>query len=372
MGGLNRGGAETWLLNIAKNIDRERFQIDILVDSEKAEAYTQDFQELGCRVLPCLGYRRPYQYFSNFKTIYAEHGPYDILHSHVHYYTGVVLTIGHHLKIPVRIAHVHPAEDLKPPTWKRAIYRNLMFALLRRSATHLLTPSQTSLDAAIAQTRCQMPCRRIIYNGIDLTAFARNCNRDEVRCRLGLPTGIPLVTYVARFAAHKNHRQILRIAERLNAGGAVAHFAFAGSHGSELSRIREATSQRRDISMLVGLEDITELLMASDVFVFPSLEEGFGIVALEAQAAGLPVIASNLPAIREACAPSHRTVMFEPDDDDAFLFQLKRVLESRALHGRLADDGRQWVKSFSVEASLSSLLDVYESAVHESRKSPAF
>jgi glycosyltransferase involved in cell wall biosynthesis len=365
IGGLNRGGAETWLLNMVNRIDRERFQMDVLVDADSQDAYTPDFIKAGCRILRCAGYQQPWQYFTNLKRLYAENGPYDILHSHVHYYSGVVLAIGHWLNIPVRIAHVHPAVDLKPPSWKRTIYRELMFASLRRSATHLLTPSQTSLDAAIAQGRYKMPCRRIIYNGIDLAAYDKRVDRNDVRRRLGLPLAVPLISYVARFCRHKNHRQVLRVAERLNSGGKLAHFVIAGSHGEELEHLKQSCSQRTDVSMLIGLDDITELLMASDVFVFPSLEEGFGIVALEAQAAGLPVIASDLDAIREACAPSHQNLMFQPNNDDACSSQLKRVLESPELRNSLSSDGREWVRNFSVEASLSSLVEVYNSALAE-------
>jgi glycosyltransferase involved in cell wall biosynthesis len=363
IGGLNRGGAETWLLNMVKRIDHSKFQMDVLVDSADPYAYTPEFLAAGCRILPCIGYRNPWQYYRNLKRLYAEYGPYDIIHSHVHYYSGVVLTIGRRLGIPVRIVHSHPEVDLKPPSWTRTIYRDLMFALLRRSATHLVAPSKTSLDAAIAQTGYRMPWRKILYNGVDLGAFDRPLDQVCVRERLGLPLDIPLVTYVARFAPHKNHRQILRVSERLNARTKIAHFVFAGSHGAELESVSKASASRADLTVLLGLKDITELLAASDVFVFPSLEEGFGIVALEAQAAGLPVIASDLATIREACAPSQRTLMFEPGNDDAFLFQLTRVLESSALRERVASEGRQWVKAFSIDASLASLTEMYEAAV---------
>jgi len=267
------------------------------------------------------------------------------------------------MNIPVRIAHMHPAVDLKPSSWKRTIYRELMFASLRRNTTHLLAPSQTSLHAAIKQVRYSTLPGKIVYNGIDLAAYEKQVDRDEVRRRLGLPLDVPLITYVARFCGHKNHEQLLRVAGRLNSGGTVAHFAFAGSHGEQLEPLKERCSLRADISMLIGLEDITDLLMASDVFVFPSLEEGFGIVALEAQAAGLPVIASAFETIREACAPSHRELMFAPNNDEACLSQLRRILESTGLRERLSMDGRRWVKGFSVEASLSSLVEVYESAL---------
>jgi glycosyltransferase involved in cell wall biosynthesis len=232
---------------MAKRIDRQRFQMDVLVESEEPYAYTQDFLDAGCKILPCLDYRQPWKYFQNFKALYARYGPYDILHSHVHYYSGVVLSIGRRLKIPTRIVHVHPAVDLKPPSWKRTIYREAMFALLRHSATHLLTPSQTSLDAAIAQTGYQMACRKIVYNGIDLWPFDRTVDRYHVRASLGLPVDVPLIAYVARFVPHKNHDQILRVASRLNASGKRAHFVFAGSHGSELERLRQLSTARNDV-----------------------------------------------------------------------------------------------------------------------------
>ncbi len=226
--------------------------MDVLVDSLEPYPYTRDFLKAGCRILPCLGYQRPWQYFENFRRLYAENGPYEILHSHVHYFSGVVLTIGQWLKIPASNRALHPAEDLKPSSWKRTIYRELhMFALLRRSATHLLTPSQTSLDdAAIAQAAYKTPCRKIIYNGIDLGSFQGKVDRNEARRRFGFanePSPQARLCGPVR-AAQKSSAGSRAVAERLNAGGAVAHFVLAGTHGSELTSLEEAVSQRRDVS----------------------------------------------------------------------------------------------------------------------------
>jgi glycosyltransferase involved in cell wall biosynthesis len=301
-------------------------------------------------------------YARNFRRLYARYGPWDIVHSHVHYYSGVVLTLAAWLGVETRILHVHPPVDLKPPSLQRSLYRAAMFALLRRNATHLLACSRTSLDAAIADVGYDMPCRTIVYNGIDTSLFEKRIDRRAVRQSLGLPVGVPLICYVARFVPHKNHRQILRVASRLNEGGIRAHFVFAGSHGSELESVSAAAKARPDISLALGVEDVTGLLLASDAFVFPSLEEGFGIVALEAQAAGLPVIATNLATIKEACAPSHHDLMFPPDDDEGLLAQLRRILDDAPLRHRLGADGRAWVQRFSVESSLASLVRIYESA----------
>ena len=80
IGSLNRGGAETWLLNMVTRIDRQRFQMDVLVDTDGHDAYTSEFIKVGCRILPCGDYQQPWRYFTNLKQLYAENGPYDILH----------------------------------------------------------------------------------------------------------------------------------------------------------------------------------------------------------------------------------------------------------------------------------------------------
>ena len=124
---------------------------------------------------------------------------------------------------------------------------------------------------------------------------------------------------------------------------------------------------REDVSMIVGLPDVSRLLMASDVFVFPSLEEGFGVVALEAAAAGLPVVATSLPTIREAVGPSCQELMFEPNDYRTAAKHVLRVLANAGLRKRLAADGREWAARFSVERSVEELVSVYERCLAASR-----
>ncbi len=175
------------------------------------------------------------------------------------------------------------------------------------------------------------------------------------------------MTYVARFFPHKNHRQVLRIADRLAATGGQPHFALVGSHGPLQEHISAEVARRGNVSIFTEMGDTTDLLLASDVFIFPSLEEGFGIVALEAAAAGLPVVAAGWDSIREACAPSHRALMFEPDNDVEAIARLELLLSDPVLRQNLARDGRDWVKNFSVEASLRTLLDFYDSALRPPR-----
>jgi hypothetical protein len=85
---MNRGGVETWLLHVLRHINRARFQMDFLVHSAKPCAYDEEIRALGCRVIPCTKPSRAWSYPGNFLRALATHGPYDVVHSHVHAFSG--------------------------------------------------------------------------------------------------------------------------------------------------------------------------------------------------------------------------------------------------------------------------------------------
>ena len=360
VGGLNRGGVETWALNTVKHIDRDRYRIDFLVDSTQNYPYNEELRSLGCSVLPCQNYRNVPAYWVNLKAIYKEHGPYDIVHSHVHYFTGVILSMTAALGIPHRIAHVHPAVDLKPDSFGRRIYRAAMMRAISRNATAVLACSDTSLHAFVNRCRPKTRLRQVLHNGVDLSAYTRNADRASIRSSLGLPHDKLLVTYVARFVPHKNHAQLLRIAERFAKTHPAVHFVMIGSHGSLLDEVTAACRRMSNVSLLTDLPDVSDALLSSDIFLFPSLEEGFGVVALEAAAAGLPVVATDLPTIREALAPSHRELMFPPNNDDRAVESLLRVVLNPDVRLATAREGLAWVQRFSMTESVATLTAFYD------------
>jgi len=364
---LNYGGIETWLLQIARLLDRSRYQIDILVESDQRHDYTDDFVAAGCRVLPCFGAPNPWTYANNFSSVYRQFGPYDIVHSHAHYFSSLVLALAKDVGVPVRIFHAHPVGDLKTPSIWRTAYRRVALSMIRRNATHVLACSKTTLGAFRKATRLSIPCA-VQYNSVDFGRFQSKIDRASARQRLGLPMNGSVIAYVARFVHHKNHKQVFRIADSFQSMGRPVHFALVGSHGPLLDFAKAEAARRRNVSVLTSIGDVAEVLQASDAFFFPSLEEGFGIVALEAAAAGLPTIAAGWDSIREACAPSHRELMFQPDNDEEAIARLERVLNDPLLQESLGRDGREWAQKFSVEASLRTLMQFYDGATSREMK----
>lgn len=365
IGAMNRAGIETWLMRILRSIDRERFHMDFLVHTDEPGAYDDEIRSLGSKIIPCLNASRPWSYTKNFRQIINEHGPYDIVHSQQYLFSGLVLRLAAQLGVPIRIAHMHPLGDIRQGSLGRRAYTRVMTGWISKYANCIIAPSVNSLEAFQTICDCSDKYNDVVYNCLDLECFNRKIDRNQIRKDYGLPTDLPIVTYVARFVPHKNHIQMVRVADLINRDGIRAHFVMAGSHGECLDDLSKIASGRKDITCLVGLPDITNLLLASDLFFFPSLEEGFGVVAIEAAAAGLPVVACDLPTIREACAPSHRAFMFPSDNDEVASGNILKILNNSALREQLSVDARPWASQFSIEQSVTKLTSVYERCLAE-------
>ncbi len=105
VGGMNRAGTETWLMHLLRNIDREHYRMDFLVHAAQPFEYAEEIEALGARVIPCLHPTKPWRYARNFMRILKELGPYEVVHSHVHHFTGLPLYLARRAGVPVRIAH---------------------------------------------------------------------------------------------------------------------------------------------------------------------------------------------------------------------------------------------------------------------------
>ena len=115
------------------------------------------------------------------------------------------------------------------------------------------------------------------------------------------------------------------------------------------------------MSVLTDIEDVTDILRSSDVFFFPSLNEGFGIVALEAAAAGLPVVATRLPTIEEALSPLSRQFTFASNDDDSAIYCILSIVHNRSVRKGLSNDSLQWASEWSKTDPTSALTTAYRS-----------
>jgi len=296
---MNRGGIETWLMHVLRHIDRDRFHMDFLVHTTEPCPYDDEVRAVGSKIIPCPRVSQPLLYGSDFKRILGEKGSYDIVHSHVQHFNGYVLLLAKQAGVPIRIAHSHndtSTLEVKA-SLSRKLYFNLTKWLISRYATIGLGVSRPSAQSLFGSHWENDPRWRVLYCSVDLTPFRQAVDRKAVRTQLGISACDFVIGHVGRFQEQKNHEFLLYITDLVAKKDAEIRLLLVGD-GILWTEIKEKVDRMNlsDRILLAGARsDVPQLMLAAmDLFILPSLHEGLPLVLLEAQAAGLPCIFSDV------------------------------------------------------------------------------
>lgn len=297
-GNLDRGGIETWLMNVFRLADRREVQMDIAVVSPEPRRgqYDAEIQALGGRIhyLPPTG-QLP-RFGLAFAQMLRRHGPYDVVHSHVHHFGGLALLLARVMGVPVRLATSHSdtrGRDLEARNGRYA-YLTAMRAALQASATHRSAVSPEAASALFGPAWSAQGTH-LIRLGIDLEALRAPQATERLRTELKLPPGLPVLGHVGQLRPEKNHLFLLDLFQEYLRGFGEARLLLIGEGARRPqieARIAELGLTGR-VQLLGSRADVAELLWLMDVFVFPSLYEGLALALLEARATGLPCVVST-------------------------------------------------------------------------------
>jgi glycosyltransferase involved in cell wall biosynthesis len=299
LGGMNPGGVEMRLLELMRRLCPQEFRVDICALSGREGLLDGDVRARGGAVFPlALDAHFPRRFVRLLRR-----NRYRVVHSHVLYASGVVLALAAYAGVPVRIAHFRATEDGCRPTIARWARRAVLQALIDRCATDIVGCGEGAMDAVWRpgwrdDDRC-----RIIYNAVDPARFSAPVDRTSTRREIGVPGDARLFIHVGRDDVLKNQRRVTAIFARLRQLDPGAWLVLAGPGTTDpAGETARAIAQLRDPRHIVALgarHDVPRLLKAADALLLPSLSEGLPGIVLEARASGLPVLASDLPGVRE-------------------------------------------------------------------------
>ncbi len=297
------------VMNYYRRMDRGKLQFDFLVHRDTPGIYEEEIRRLGGRIyrLPPITLRGLAAYQEKIAAFLT-----DIRNTS--WFTAIVPSwaTGYIVRrrrgnIPFIAAHAHSS-----PVGidKNSLFRFVLKHLMRPCLTHRFTCNELCGRWLFGRRGARDAI--VVRNAIDAGRFTYSQEvRERVRKEMGWE-GRLVVGHIGNFSWPKNHEFLLRVFRALLAVRPDALLALVGSGGEGEGRIRQEAERPEwggSIRLLGGRDDVAALVQGMDVFVFPSRFEGFGIAMLEAQAAGLPVVASDRVPGDGAVVPGHVNFM---------------------------------------------------------------
>lgn len=285
VGSMDRAGAETMIMNLYREVDRQKFQFDFLCFGNKPGDYDSEIESLGGRIVRISAGNPIARFFLLWKLLLRGH--WQIVHSHTLWSSGLHLLAAKLAKIPRRIAHSHSTNSAHSGSAAGRSYENTMRWLLSWVPTHYVACGKAAADYLFpSRTDVQL-----IPNAIDIKTFI-NAQGYIVREELGIDKDRLVILQVGRLIPVKNHTYSIKVAAALRDSAVDFQMLFVGT-GPEQQAVKALVRQYKleKYVRFLGLRaDIPELMAAADVMLMPSLHEGFPVVLVESQAAGLPAV----------------------------------------------------------------------------------
>ena len=290
---MNRGGAETMVMNYYRNIDRTKVQFDFMVHRKERGAYDDEIEAMGGKIYRMMPLH-PFtfgKYQKQIAKFFDEHQEYKIIHGHCSESGYFVYKEAHKRGIPVIIAHAHNSHALLDAKW---FFRTYFKHAMRKYITQVFTCGEEAAQWLVGEKLA--PSAILQRNSIDTQIYAyQEANRCQIRKELNLPPDTILIGHVGRFNKQKNHAFLIDIFHAFVQQHPHAHLVFVGV-GELIEEIREKVQKLQlteQVHFLGVRSDVPKLLHAMDLFLFPSFMEGLSVSMVEAQCAGLPCVVSD-------------------------------------------------------------------------------
>lgn len=365
IGAMDRGGAETMIMNLYRAMDRSAIQFDFLVQATDECDFDREIYELGGNI-----YRVPRYIGANYfpykracRAFFSEHGgDYPVVHGHIGSSAAVYLSEAKRVGCKT-IAHSHAQKFLRFPLGP--VFDVLSYPT-RYVADYFLGCSREAGVDRFGEAVVESEQFSVLNNGIDLSAYRPHAEKiTQLKQELGLDQHF-VVGHVGRFAPEKNHEFLLHTFAEVcrMRPNAVLLLVGRGPLESTLRAEVEKLGLSDRVRFLGVRDDVPDILSVFDVMAFPSVKEGLGLVAIEAQAAGLPVVMSTgLPST--ACILPNAKMLDLAAGEHKWAEALLRAASHQVPFEQAAKEIR--TAGFDIHQSAQELTQLYETLAAQSR-----
>ena len=353
--GLNQGGVQQGVFNLFRGLDPRRFE-PIACAIENTGAIGSEIVKAGFEVI-VLGYKR-----QPWRTIFAlaklmREKKIDIVHASSYHPSLYARIAGLLAGVRVVMSYEHVVFD------RRRKGRELFNRLLQ-PRTHAFTAVGRAVAEQVKDWYGYPHDKvHVVHNGVDIERFRPPTDRKLAKQALGLDPDKPVVSMICRLDEEKGHIFFFESVKTLSATRDIQWLVVGAGRGETHIKFQAQTLGVEAQIQFLGLRrDIPDILAATDVYVFPTLQEGFPNSLLEAMAAGCAVVASDFAGNLEVAEHERNALITPMRNASALTAAIGRLLGDRSLSDRLAQQARKDIEhNFSLATYASKMSDLYES-----------
>ena len=296
------GGVEAVVMNYYRHIDRSKIQFDFICDDDSTNIPYEEIEKLGGKVILVPPYQKIFKYQKEMKKILKD-GKYKIVQSHINALSVFSLGAAKKAGVPVRIAHSHSTTNKKE--WKKNLVKTFLKLFSKIYATDYFACTEHAGRWLFGNKEFDKGNVYVLNNAIDLDKFKFDGNiRNIRRSELKIDENTLVIGHIGRFVAQKNHTFLIDVFNEVHKenNNTILLLIGQGPLQEEIKKKVKRLGLEDSVKFLGQREDVNELYQAMDIFLFPSLYEGLGLVLIEAQTSGCYCIASTeVPITAKIC-----------------------------------------------------------------------
>lgn len=295
VGGMNRAGAETMLMNLYKELDRSKFQFDFVYFTDKRCDYDQEIIELGGRIfkIPDTIYKNPISRAIALYKLIKKESPFHAIHCHQMFSNAFHLISGYYGGVKMRIAHSHNTSDVNSNSFAGKIYHSISKVLISKYATDFLACGENAGKFLFPKKNNVT----FLPNAIDLNVFINETKNNNLMFfeNENIKDDTVVITQIGRLSPVKNHSFTLHLVKFLKEQNFNFQLAIVGAGilENDLKQLTKDLGVESHVTFCGVRDDIDIVLNNSDLMIMPSLHEGFPVVLVESQASGVPALISS-------------------------------------------------------------------------------
>ena len=311
---------------------------------------------------------------------------YDVIHSHYWLSGKVAMPAAKELGIPLvhtmhtmaRVKNLNLAEGETPEPMIRVQGETQVVA-----AANALIANTDAEGASLVSLYDACPdIVHVVSPGVDLLTFTPGESRSAAREIVGLPQDALVVSFVGRIQPHKGPEVLIRAtSELVKHSPLLRHKLIVNVVGGASGANTEEVGRLKELSSWLGIDDVVRFAppvpradlpqwyRAADLVIVPSYSESFGLVALEAQACGTPVVATAVGGLRTAVADGISGVLVDGHDPKAWSSVISRLLQEPQRRVLLSMGAIEHASHFGWDVTARGTLDIYDQVISDARKS---